>query len=155
MLIYKIWCSEKWSMLALRGSRTVWRIFNLSSPGNPLGIPAALKVLIFCHERFVTKRSNKIFITGVQSTLCHCTHQTPWEVPIVLGARRQQGAAAAGSGGCFDPRLTYFIMLLCLMLCLSFIVAGTSSLSGSSPLRLSFPFYFAKTCRECWCMKIL
>lgn len=54
-------------MLTMGQSWTVWHIFNLCSPGNPPGIPAALEVLIFCHERFVTKRSSKIPVTGVQT----------------------------------------------------------------------------------------
>lgn len=86
----------------------------------------------------------RFLLLECKPTLCHWTHQTQWKVAIVLGACRQQGAGAAGSGGCFDPNLTYFALLLCLMLCLSCIVACTSSLCPGVPFQTRLSLLFCK-----------
>lgn len=73
--------------------------------------------------------------------LCDCARQTCWKVVVVLGLCMQEGAVAAGWGGCFDPNLTHLIVLLFLVLCQSFTFLCTRSLCRFLPLSLSFPFY--------------
>lgn len=83
----------------------------------------------------------KFLLLECKLILCDCAHQTCWKVVIVLGFCMQEGAVAAGSGGCFNPNLSYLIVLLFLVLCLSFTFLCTRSLCRSSPLSLGFPFY--------------
>lgn len=100
-----------------------------------------LRCWFFAMTDLWLNNQTKFLFLECKLILCARAHRRCWKVVTVLGLCMQEGEVAAGWGGCFDPDLTYLIVLLFLVLCRSFTFLCTRSLCRFSPLCLGFPFY--------------